>query len=305
MHGCLIYDLYDNSLSPLYFTVSPGKLLPTATPILAPATSILTPASSAPTKPVTKPAFLALSFNKSKLSSQETNSPSSPNVTITPAEHPLSQYDSGKDSMTCSDASGHSNCSESLIKLDSPVYTQPSTKGTVSGMADYIAAEFDPLRTSISHDSLLTAASGPQGISSSPTPTPARYHNSQEGSYERGSAGQWMNTDTFQWGGSASSTSPKSKQQQSSMVQNLHVLSIMQHQIRQVHNMTHPVYFPDSRTCCYIDKDPISTSLRVCLYIATLSLVILECVATLSLRSYCEPNVECSCSMLLLLGTTQ
>ena len=116
-----------------------------------------------------------LGFLTTKVSPQDSSSPGSPNVTITSAEYPFLTmtpaelahpefshnllYDSGKDSMTGSDASGHSNSSETqpdMIKLNSPLQITLMT----SGKNDYIA-EFDPItiRSSISHDSLLFESS--------------------------------------------------------------------------------------------------------------------------------------------------
>lgn len=95
-------------------------------------------------------------------------------MTVTPAEQNISrqlacQYDSGKDSMTCSDASGHSNCSEiqpNMIKLDSLV-NLPTTRTRLSSCIDFIAAEFDPLRPSLSHDSLLESTGQDRNVNTS------------------------------------------------------------------------------------------------------------------------------------------
>lgn len=199
-------------LSPLSSLVSPSKHGSTS------------PAPPPPTKAFAKPTYLGLLSSKSKLSSQDASSPGSPNVMVTPADHPLSQYDSGKDSMTCSDASGHSNSSETqpanMIELDSPVYSSLATK-TIAGVRDY-ASEFDPLiRQSISHDSLFDSKcpSASQAFSASPTPTPTHHHyshhrSSLEGSYEGSpsSSGVWtsstMNSTNIPFN-TQTSTSPK------------------------------------------------------------------------------------------------
>lgn len=177
-------------------------------------------------KAATKPTYLSLLSSVSKLSPHDASSPGSPNVMVTPADHPLSQYDSGKDSMTCSDASGHSNYSESqpanMIELDSPVHASLATKLIPGVPADYVP-EFDPLiRQSISHDSLFDSkyatSTSSQAFSASPTPTPTHHHyqhrTSLEGSYEgsSGSSGIWMSSSTNQSNhqyGSQTSTSPK------------------------------------------------------------------------------------------------
>lgn len=75
-------------------------------------------------------------------------------MTITSADGHSVQYDSGKDSISCSDTS---NSSQQLIKLDSPPATDPNRTLDIS--------EFDPLRLrqslsypmqqSLSNDSLL------------------------------------------------------------------------------------------------------------------------------------------------------
>lgn len=175
-----------------------------------------------PSKAVSKPKYLSL-LPKSKFSSHEVSSPGSPNVTVTPAEHPLSQYDSGKDSMTCSDASGHSNSSENqpanMIELDSPSSGVPTRM--ISGVPDY-APEFDPLviHQSISHDSLFDSKySHPSAFSISPTPVPAHnvphHRSSLEGSYEGStcSSGVWTSSNMSPSGyhqyNSQTSTSPK------------------------------------------------------------------------------------------------
>ncbi len=103
-----------------------------------------------------KPFHLSLTQTKKKLSSGS-NNPDSPtcNVTITPADDSPKKlcFDSGNNSMTNSDASGHSAQSElysgsPMINLDSPIV--PVSKDI------FQLAEFDPLiRQSISHDSLL------------------------------------------------------------------------------------------------------------------------------------------------------
>lgn len=131
-----------------------------------------------------KPIHLGLSQGKKKRSSQDSN-PSSPNVTITPAEEGakpfLQLFDSGNNSMTGSDASGHSAQSEALpgspmINLDSPIAVPTGRKG--SGTFNFVqVAEFDPLiRQSVSHDSLLfdpyhiQSSDSPRLLSTSPTP---------------------------------------------------------------------------------------------------------------------------------------
>ncbi len=168
---------------------------------------------------IRKPNFLGLQTSKVKMTSQDHNSgnsPSSPNVTITPAEHPLNQYDSGKDS---SDASGHSNSSEThpdMIKLDSPIHA-PTARSRLPSGAEYVAAEFDPLRPSISHDSLLFESKNTafHHISASPTPTPIVQHQHQQHHHHRSSTSDMVIQRTAsipfkQQISCSSSTSPKS-----------------------------------------------------------------------------------------------
>lgn len=111
-----------------------------------------------------KPFHLGLSQAKKKSSNINSN-PGSPtcNVTITPADEAPKKlsFDSGNNSMTNSDASGHSAHSElysgsPMINLDSPI-------GALSKDV-FQLAEFDPLiiRQSISHDSLLFDSYHPQ-----------------------------------------------------------------------------------------------------------------------------------------------
>lgn len=111
--------------------------------------------------PSSKPIHLGLSQARKKRTSQDSN-PTSPNVTVTPADDgskPFLQLcDSGNNSMTGSDGSTHSAQGEALpdspmINLDSPVPVTTESKGSFDFMQ---VAEFDPLsRQSISHDSLL------------------------------------------------------------------------------------------------------------------------------------------------------
>ena len=166
-------------------------------------------------------------------------------VTVTPADpqpHPLlSQDDSGKESMTCSDASGHSICSETahLIKLDSPDY--PLARNIDSSMAS-IAAQFDPvpLVGSLGCGSRDSGVGGSGGgmreCGPSPTPTPPahqQYFSPQlqyQYSYQQpqqqppqqqqclqhyssleGMSDMWMDPGTYQRERSFSSTSPKGK----------------------------------------------------------------------------------------------
>ena len=151
------------------------------------------PSPSPSAAPPLKPSQLGLLNpknvkKKAGMASQDCNSPGSPNVTVTPAEqNPLRQfpyqYDSGKDSMTCSDASGHSNSSEKpMIELDSPIHfpIASGSKARLSGCIDYIAAEFDPLRQSTSQDSLLDSTTQDRVLTTSPTLTPTFHHQHQQ-----------------------------------------------------------------------------------------------------------------------------
>lgn len=202
------------SFSPTYVVYAPVRMGNTP------------PSGSSVQAPVpTKPTCLGLKGKFTPSVHDAASSPGSPNVTITPAEQqqqfglPFGQmYDSGKDSsITTSEYSNSSETQPDMIKLDSPVHPPSVTKYSTapgsssgSGGMDHIAM-FDPLRPSISHDSLLCDSKHtPYHIAStSPTPTPnqqQQHRNSLEG-----------NTDYY-WTGSGPtnvqfntqhSTSPK------------------------------------------------------------------------------------------------
>ena len=130
------------------------------------------------------------------------NSPGSPNVTVTPAEDGISrqlglQYDSGKDSMTCSDHSNGSESQPDLIKLD-PEQQQHRLK-VASG---YNLAEFDPLTQNGSNDSLCES----QTKVVSPSPIPSSSAQQQQWGSGCGTAVMQRQGS----GSSATSTSPKS-----------------------------------------------------------------------------------------------
>lgn len=145
------------------------------------------------------------------------NSPGSPNVTITPAEDGVSrqlglQYDSGKDSMTCSDHSNGSESQPDLIKLDSE---QQQLLKVGSG---YHLAEFDPLLTikpSVSNDSLFES----QTKMVSPTPTPSSSAHQQHQHQQLGSGIPAMQRQGS--GSSITLTSPKSFSSDSTLKQSL------------------------------------------------------------------------------------
>lgn len=120
-----------------------------------------------------KPFHLSLSQAKKHSSGSNPSSPTC-NVTITPAEDGPKKlcFDSGNNSMTNSDASGHSVHSEMyygspMINLDSPIAPVPKDI--------FQLAEFDPLvRQSISHDSLLFDPYQPQSSRDSSASSSAR-----------------------------------------------------------------------------------------------------------------------------------
>lgn len=101
--------------------------------------------------------------------------------------------------MTCSDASGHSNCSEiqPMIELDSPDHF-PMTRRRLPSSIDFIAAEFDPLRPSTSHDSLLDSATQDRVLTTSPTLTPTHHHHQQQHQHRR--SVEVLSDTTVLWG---------------------------------------------------------------------------------------------------------
>ena len=181
-HSSVLSSCSDSS-NKISSTATPSQMSTSLAP--PPAPSHPSTLSSSPHPPHLKPSHLGLLnpkiSSKKGVNSQDSNSPGSPNVTVTPAEqHPLRhlpyQYDSGKDSMTCSDASGHSNSSEKpMIEFDSPVHFPIISR--MSSCIDYIAREFDPLRQSTSQDSLLESANQDRVITTSPTLTPTFHHH--------------------------------------------------------------------------------------------------------------------------------
>ena len=181
--------------------------------------------SSIQTPVPTKPTCLGLKGKLTPSHHQEDSNPGSPNVTITPAEQQqqfgLQLYDSGKDSSITTCSSEYSNSSETqpdMIKLDSPVHPPSTTKSSTAlggsgGGIDHITMLFDPLRPSISHDSLLCDSKhtshyhhATHMTSTSPTPTPnypikqQHQHHQHRNSFE-GSADYMAYRNTTATGG--------------------------------------------------------------------------------------------------------
>ncbi len=129
-------------------------------------------------RPSQKPVKLPLGSKTH--STVDSNSPGSPMMTITTAEGHSLQYDSGKDSISCSDAS---NSSQQLIKLDSPPATEMNKTFELFSEFDPLRLRqsiSDPLQQSLSNDSLLcdityrsktSGSSSPGILSTSPQPS--------------------------------------------------------------------------------------------------------------------------------------
>ena len=190
---------------PTKSSTSPGIIAVSSQPLF-------TVGSSSGIAPLHRPGPLEGLKQSTKLHTRhDSNSPGSPNVTVTPAEDGVNrqlglQYDSGKDSMPCSDHSNGSESQPDLIKLDSEQQQQ------LLRVSSGYHPEFDPLLSipqSTSNDSLFDPQPSYKLVSPTPIPLPTAQQQQQW------SATQYTGTPMQRQGSgsSATSTSPKSLSQ--------------------------------------------------------------------------------------------
>ena len=203
----LSLSLSTASPPPTKTTVSPGVVSVSPQPLFTVGSSSSQLHRPGPLEGLKQPTKLHTSHDVAG-----SNSPGSPgpNVTVTPAEEgnnrQLSlQYDSGKDSMPCSDHSNGSETQPDLIKLDSEQQQQ------LLRVSSGYHPEFDPLLSitqSTSNDSLFDPQPQSANYKVSPTPIPLPTTQQQQ---QWGTA-QYTGTPMQRQGSgsSATSTSPKS-----------------------------------------------------------------------------------------------